>query len=587
MTSFLKYLRKARIIIALLVFVLISAQFLDIYNQLPKPYYMYYPVNTQFMPSLIKWAGTGAVVASAAFITFSLFALVCGRVYCASFCAFGILMDVIRRSTGIIGNSKFFKNTRFGKFVKKSLTMKNRPARNGVRVVFLTLAIVLILGGWTTLLGFLDPYSLYGKIMGSVVHPIVALTTNATSAELYKFDIYLISPINGDPRIALSLFGIALAILLVISVATILRGRIFCNTLCPVGAYLGLISKFSLIALSLDKSKCISCGMCERNCKSECIDSKNKNLDFSKCVLCLNCANACKKSAVKFSLNKKYKILSSKKTCNANSNCHTEKKHSASMTRRAFPSALGVFSALLLSGAKKDCNGQQKRLRGQGQHCQHSRDEISPFEVDGKRPDKRLTAPPGAGSIENFLEKCTACQICTAACKAQILKPSIGEWGLSHFMQPYMDFDEGFCLHNCHNCSKACPTGAINFISGKEKRQLKIGTAIFDEDLCIVKTDGNDCAACGEHCPVQAIEMLPFGDPKDSLYIPFVHSEVCIGCGACESICPVRPHRAIVVQGLAVHRQAKKFEESMRIHKTTKKIPTSDKIAPQENPFPF
>jgi ferredoxin len=127
-------------------------------------------------------------------------------------------------------------------------------------------------------------------------------------------------------------------------------------------------------------------------------------------------------------------------------------------------------------------------------------------------------------------------------------------------MQPYMDFNEGFCLYECHNCSKACPTGAISFVSGKQKRQIKIGTAIFKEDLCIVKTDGTDCAACGEHCPVQAIEMIPFGDKKDSLYIPHIHPDVCIGCGACESICPVRPHRAIVVEGLAVHVQAKKFD---------------------------
>jgi ferredoxin len=121
-------------------------------------------------------------------------------------------------------------------------------------------------------------------------------------------------------------------------------------------------------------------------------------------------------------------------------------------------------------------------------------------------------------------------------------------------MQPYMDFSDGFCLYDCHSCSKACPTGAINFISGKVKRTTKIGTAIFNPDLCVVKTDGTDCAACGEHCPVQAIEMLPYGKKEDSLYIPHVHADVCIGCGACEHLCPSRPFSAIYVEGHLVHK---------------------------------
>ena len=166
---------------------------------------------------------------------------------------------------------------------------------------------------------------------------------------------------------------------------------------------------------------------------------------------------------------------------------------------------------------------------------------------------------------------------------------ALSEWGLSHLSQPFMDFTDGFCLFDCHSCSKACPTGAIKFVRLPQKQTIKIGTAIFNEDLCIVKTDGTDCAACGEHCPVQAIEMLPFGDKKDSLYIPHVHSDVCIGCGACESICPVRPHRAIVVQGLETHKTAVKFDESMRVSKPQpdKKEEGGAAAAPQQSPFPF
>lgn len=138
-------------------------------------------------------------------------------------------------------------------------------------------------------------------------------------------------------------------------------------------------------------------------------------------------------------------------------------------------------------------------------------------------------------------------------------------------MQPFMDFSQGFCLHTCHACTKACPTGAIKFLTSKEKLRVKIGTAKFKKSLCVVKTDGTDCAACAEHCPVQAIEMIPFGKLENSLYIPHVHEDVCIGCGACEYICPVTPHKAIVVQGIKVHKKAVVFDESMRIYKHQEK----------------
>lgn len=572
MANGLKILRWARIAVAVAVFALISAQFIDIYHQLPRAYYRANPVATQFAPSLIKWLAAGAVVSGAAFISFCATALVFGRWYCASFCAFGILMDAMRAFARFAGNLRFVKKTKIGAALKKRLTMRHRKALTALRAAMLAIAAALIACGYTTLFGFIEPYSLYGKIMGSAVHPALAKLANAASAELYKCEIYAVEPINGDPSVPLAIFGLALLILFAAAAASILRGRIFCNTLCPVGALLGGISKFSLLRLSLDKSKCVSCGMCERNCKSECINAKEKSLDFTRCVLCLNCAKNCPKGAVKISLNSIYR----RDEALPQSAKSAEFSAPAAMPRRKFGAAFGALAAMLFAGAKADAQTADKKAGN-----------ISPYGQRGRRPDKRLTAPPGSGGLQNFLDNCTACQICTVACKAQILKPSTGEWGLSHFMQPFMDFTDGFCLYDCHSCSKACPTGAIKFVKGKEKKSIKIGTAIFNENLCIVKTDGTDCAACGEHCPVQAIEMLPYGDKKNSLFIPHVHPEVCIGCGACESICPVRPHRAIVVQGLETHIKAKKFEESMRIYKLPKEEPEKQKSGAAQSPFPF
>ena len=569
-----KFFRFLRIAFALAVFLLISVQFLDLYHSLPRSYYANNPIQTQFAPSLLKWISTGAVVAGAGFITFCIFALIFGRVYCASFCAFGVLMDILRVPVKFVAKAKFFKNSKLAKKAKDALKMSYKRSRNLLRATFLGLAIILITCGWTTLFGLIDPYSLYGKIMGSCVHPVIAQFVNFVSEQFYNFEIYAVAPIDGNPQISIALFGFALLLLVAIAVASMLRGRLFCNTVCPVGALLGFISKFSIFQLQIDKSSCVSCGMCERNCKAECINVKEKSLDFSKCVLCLNCATSCPKSALKYGLNSKYCIQKNESNAKCTS-CRADKKSADfKVSRRKLPVALASVSALLFAGAKKEANAKIQK------------GNVSAYGVDGERADKRLTAPPGAISIENFLENCTACQICTAACKAQILKPSTTEWGLAHFMQPYMDFSDGFCLYECHSCSKACPTGAIRFVSGKVKRTTKIGTAIFNPDLCVVKTDGTDCAACGEHCPVQAIEMLPYGKKEDCLFIPHVHADVCIGCGACESICPVRPHRAIVVQGLAEHIKAKKFEESMRIHKTVKEKPKGE-VKKQDNPFPF
>ena len=570
----MKKLRIARVAVALIVFVLMGAQFLDVYHALPKLYYKLDVADTQFVPSLIMWLGGGAVVSAAAFVAFCVCALLFGRAYCSFFCAFGILMDVLRKIFSLVFGRKFFAKSAAGKFAKSAFSMQYRRSRAAVRGFFLALATVCIIFGWVALLGFLDPYSLYGKVFGAFVNPIFAGLCDLSSTLLYGFDIYAVPPVNGNPQVPFAAFGAALLILLGISAASVLRGRLFCNTVCPVGALLGLLSKFALFKLGIDAQKCVSCGKCERICKAECADAKNKRIDFSKCVLCFDCAPNCPKKAIGFSVNNLYKksAVVKKQPKLSENNCAVRAESGAlggSISRRKFPSALLGVSLAAFFGAKIDA-------------AEKNASNISRFSLAGRRADKCLTAPPGARSIENFLGKCTACQRCVAACKAQILKPSVGQWGLSHFMQPFMDYDAGFCLFDCHSCSKVCPTDAIGFIALAQKRRTKIGTAIFNENLCVVKTDGTDCAACGEHCPVQAIEMLPF-DRKKSLYIPHVHSEVCIGCGACESICPVRPHRAIVIEGLAVHSVSKVFDSSMRVSKPDYEAPQPQ----NSSPFPF
>lgn len=608
MNKVFKILKKIRVLIALAIFFAISAQFLDIYHSLPKPYYMYNPTATLYAPSLSKMLALGSIAAGSAFIAFTICALLFGRIYCSFFCPFGILMDIIRRIGLAPAKISALKKTRLGKFCAKNFErQKYAQARNVLRYSFLGLAILAIAFGYKHLLGFIDPYPLYGKIMGCIVTPLLAESVNGIGLALSNIGIYSVQPVDGNPAVALYAFGFALFILAAISIATLLRGRLYCNTICPVGAFLGLFARFSIFKIAFDKSKCVSCGICERNCKAECIESKNKNVDFSKCVMCLNCAAQCPKSAIYLRLNPELKKLfsngeekASKNQALAISAGNNGKKSlpGRGISRRALPAAILGLGAILCSAAKKDAGVGMRMGMGKGKNrnagagiggnCKIDED-ASPYMLEGERPDKRLASPPGSGSIESFLNLCTGCQICTAACKSQILKPSLTEWGLSGFMQPFMDFSQGFCLHTCHACTKACPTGAIKFLTSKEKLRVKIGTAKFKKSLCVVKTDGTDCAACAEHCPVQAIEMIPFGKLENSLYIPHVHEDVCIGCGACEYICPVTPHKAIVVQGIKVHKKAVVFDESMRIykhHEKKKSAPAAVKPS-GDNPFPF
>lgn len=589
MKSFFKIAKCLRVTVALAVFVLISAQFVDIYHNLPKSYFKWNPTATQFLPSFLKLLSGTAVLSCWAFFTWTFIALILGRAYCSFACPFGILMDIFRKIAIFPAVSKKLKKTSIGKFCQKKFAVyRFSKARNIMRGSFLIIAILCIVAGYTSLLGLIDPYSLYGKFMGGIVHPSVAMFTDWLGLTLSKFDIYAIPSTNGNPEVPLAAFGLALIILFGLLISSALRGRLYCNTICPVGTFLGMLSKFSLFKISLDESTCVSCGMCERLCKTQCIDSKAKTLDYSRCVDCFNCGVQCPKNAIKIKsvFSKKSEKESSE---NFSSNRKTVKEKSVSLSRRDFPKRFAGLLAILGLSAKAEAQmRQQKRKRNCGT-CEVDENLYTPYKKKGTRPDYRITLPPGAESLENFAEHCTGCQICVSACKSQMLKPSISEYGLAGFMQPYMDFNEGFCLYDCHSCTKVCPTGALKFLTGKQKRKTKIGTAIFKPSLCVVKTDGTDCSACGEHCPVQAIEMIPFGDKSKSLFIPKVHEDVCIGCGACEYVCPVAPHKAIMVRGLRVHVEAVEFKESMRFYKAPKKEEkkTEPKPLPADNPFPF
>ena len=168
--------------------------------------------------------------------------------------------------------------------------------------------------------------------------------------------------------------------------------------------------------------------------------------------------------------------------------------------------------------------------------------------------------PPGAGNFERFTKQCTSCHLCVAKCPVQVIKPSLLDYGLGGIMQPMMNFDRHYCNYDCTICSDVCPTDALLPLTREAKHHNQMGVVQLYLENCIVYTDDTSCGACSEHCPTQAVRMVPY---KPGLTMPEIHPEICVGCGGCEYICPALPWKAIFVEGIAEHATIElEFEEA-------------------------
>jgi formate hydrogenlyase subunit 6/NADH:ubiquinone oxidoreductase subunit I len=99
-----------------------------------------------------------------------------------------------------------------------------------------------------------------------------------------------------------------------------------------------------------------------------------------------------------------------------------------------------------------------------------------------------------------------------------------------------------------------CPTDAIRPITVEDKSSTQIGRAVWIKENCVVLTDNVSCGNCARRCPSGAIIMVALDREKpDGPQIPAIDTEKCIGCGACENLCPARPFSAIYVEGNQVH----------------------------------
>ena len=511
-------LRKIRITFASLFFVCITLLFLDFTGTIHA--WFGWLAKIQFLPAVL--ALNVGVILSLVILT-----LVFGRIYCSVICPLGVFQDVAAW---------------FGRKTKKhsKLPYTYSPALSWVRYGVLGMFVVALIAGIGSLVALIAPYSAYGRIANNLFQPLwqwgnnllAYISERADSYAFYETEVWIKS---------LPTFIIATITFVVLVVLAWRNGRTYCNTICPVGTVLGFLSRYSLFRITIDPEKCNKCSLCSRNCKAACINFKEYQVDNSRCVACMNCIDKCKRGAISY----KFRPIHTSSAIKAETVNSVKPMKKASLqtdsgqineARRSF------FSATALIFAASTLRAQEKKVDG------------GLATIENKKAPERNTpiTPPGSLSLRNMANHCTACQLCVSACPNQVLRPSTD---LMKLMQPEISYERGYCRPECTKCSEVCPVGAIRPITKADKSAIQIGHAVWIKQNCIPLTDGVDCGNCARHCPTGAIQMVPSDpDKTDSPQIPVINTERCIGCGACENLCPSRPFSAIYIEGHERHR---------------------------------
>ncbi len=439
--------------------------------------------------------------------------LVFGRIYCSVICPLGVMQDVL----GWLGKKAKKNRYTYSKEIKW--------LRYGMLVIFLAGCLM----GVGAVIELLAPYSAFGRICTMLLQPLWMLGNNALAAIAEHYESYAFYGVDVWMK-SLPVFIIALLTLIILAVLAWRNGRTYCNTICPVGTVLSFLARFSILKIHFNEDKCKNCSLCTKNCKAACIDFKNHKVDYSRCVVCGDCIKSCKFGALSYSM----KTSGTSKTSET-SPTSKPSEPSIDASKRSFLLATALVSTASLAQEKKHVDGGLADI------------------IEKKAPERSTpVVPPGARSLKNMTQHCTGCQLCVSKCPNDVLHPSTDFMNL---MQPVMSFEKGYCRPECTRCSEVCPAGAIKLIDKEEKSSIQIGHAVVAADFCISALGESECGNCARHCPVGAIEMVP-SDPDDDLSpsIPAVNENACIGCGACEHLCPVRPLSAIHVEGHEVHK---------------------------------
>lgn len=521
-----KRIKKLRVFISLTFLVFFTCLFIDAWHIIPADVIRML-VSIQLVPVILKGIFVGGMLILAIVVILVGITLLFGRVYCSTICPLGVMQDLLMRL-----RRKFSPRWRFSYLTPP----------HWLQYAVLGIAVLLLLLGSTMVIGdLLEPFSNYGRLASGLALPAVILSNNFIADLSAKAGMYLLYhvPLHLNSPWAISL---SLLFLLTLGYLSMTEGRLYCNTFCPTGAILSLLARISAYKFVIKDSSCNDCGACDKVCKAQCINSKDRRIDFAACVMCFNCLRSCPEDAIAFE--RRHFSLSGVTSIRESAE---EKEHVRG--RREFIKELTIPTATLLI------------VPGLAQTGAAMTGHKSPI------------TPPGSINIRHFTTICTSCHLCVNSCPTGVLQPSFLEYGLSGVFQPKMDYTVNYCNYDCVICGEVCPTGAIKLLDVNSKKLVQIGKAQLTKDDCVVVSKKKDCAACSEHCPTKAVHTVPY---ENGLRLPEVDDSICIGCGACEYSCPVIPRKAIIVAANTIHLAAKK----PAIEHTKEKAPVLTKDFP-------
>lgn len=427
---------------------------------------------------------------------------VLGRVFCGWICPLGTLNNIV------------------GSVRKQQIYRKDR---NWHRIKYCILIFLISSSLFSVqLVGIMDPISLLIRSLSVSIYPSFNYGVRSL------FDAIYISDIKGIVNVSEAAYSVIKKFILsfqqpfyyqsafigilffIILGLNLVEKRFWCRNLCPLGALLGIFSRFSLLKRSVSEG-CNSCGACASVCQGDAAPDKKDRWRDAECLYCWNCDDVCPQNAVSFGFSGRRKAAAMD---------IGRRRVIVSMTS-------GILAVPLL--------------------------KTSPLSNAGFT-DPRLIRPPGSLGEDEFLRRCVKCGECMKVCITNGLQPTLLEAGIEGIWSPVLIPRIGYCEYRCTLCGQVCPTGAIKRLSLDEKTKIKMGLAMIDKGRCLPYAHGIPCIVCEEVCPTPK-KAVWFDEGKTLdrkgreviVKQPRVDLELCIGCGICETKCPVKGQPAIYV----------------------------------------